>query len=61
MDSTKSTSGYVVGNFYFFIRWDLRFTQYIPVHPRRETSVHYFSCSGGTGVDWIKAHRDMLC
>jgi hypothetical protein len=25
------------------------------VHPGRETSMHYFSCSGGTGTDFTKS------
>jgi hypothetical protein len=31
----------------FLHRWDLRVMRCIPVHPGRETSMHYFSCSGG--------------
>jgi hypothetical protein len=27
----------------------------------RKTSVHYFLCSGGTGVDWTKTCQDTLC
>jgi hypothetical protein len=30
------------------------------VHPRHETSTHYFSCSGGTGTDSTKRSRDTL-
>jgi hypothetical protein len=33
----------------------------IPVHPGRETSTHYFSCSGGSNTDSAKkTHRDTL-
>jgi hypothetical protein len=34
----------------FCIRWDLRVTYCIRVHLGRETSMHYFSCSGGPGA-----------
>jgi hypothetical protein len=60
MDMTKGVVGHVTLNLYFYIRWDMWVTVCIPAHPWRETSTHYFSCSGGTGMDLIKAHRDML-
>jgi hypothetical protein len=34
----------------FYIRWDLRATYYLPLRPGRKTSMHYFSCSAGTGT-----------
>jgi hypothetical protein len=39
---------------FFCIRYDLRLTYCIPVRPWRKTSMHYFSCSGGTGTDSTK-------
>jgi hypothetical protein len=52
MDSTKSEMGDIAPNLCFCIRWDLRVTQCILM---RETSTHYFSCSGGTGMDFMKS------
>jgi hypothetical protein len=34
----------------FCIRWDLRVAYCIPVRPGIETSMHYWSCLGGTGT-----------
>jgi hypothetical protein len=55
MDLRKSASGHLVPNLCFCILCDLRVTCGILVHPRRETSMHYFSCFGGTGTDSIKS------
>jgi hypothetical protein len=54
MDSTKSALGHVTPNVCFCIRWDLRVLQCILLHPRCETSTHYFLCMGGTGMDSTK-------
>jgi hypothetical protein len=59
--SVKSVSGHLMPNLYFCICWDLRVTYCIPVRQCRETLMHYFSCSGGTGTDSTKVHRDTLC
>jgi hypothetical protein len=50
MDSTKSMLEHVSLNSCFCIRWDLWVTSCILVRPGRETSKHYFLCSGGTGT-----------
>jgi hypothetical protein len=39
----------------FLHMMDLRVTWCIPVHPDRETSTHYFSCSVGPGAVSIKS------
>jgi hypothetical protein len=45
----------------FCIRWDPWVTYCIAVRPGCETSMHYFSCSGGTGTDSRKcASRHVL-
>jgi hypothetical protein len=38
----------------FWIQWDLRVTYCMPVCPGHEASMHYFSFSGGTGIDSTK-------
>jgi hypothetical protein len=54
MDSRKNTLGHVTLNLCFYIRWDMRVLYCIAVHPVRELSTRYFSCSGGTDTDPIK-------
>jgi hypothetical protein len=51
----KNASGHVTPNLCFCICWDLRVTECIPVHPGRETSTHYSSCSGGVSSDSTKS------
>jgi hypothetical protein len=53
-DSTKSVIGHVTSNLCFCIWCNLQITWCIPVHPRRETSMHYFSCSLW---DWCGIHK----
>jgi hypothetical protein len=53
MDSTKTSSGHIMWNLCFCIRWDLWLTSCIPVHPWREMSTHYFSFSGA----WCGFHN----
>jgi hypothetical protein len=48
--SIKNTSGHVMQDICFCIRWDLRVKKCILVRPGHETSTHYFSCSG-----WLSA------
>jgi hypothetical protein len=55
MDSIKSALGHITPNLCFYIRWDLRVMYGIPVHPARDTSMHYFSCLGGTSSDSTKS------
>jgi hypothetical protein len=55
MDSTKCVLGHVTLSLCFYIQWDLRVMYCIPVHLWHETSMHYFSCSGGTGMVFIKS------
>jgi hypothetical protein len=43
--SIKSAPGHIMSILYFCLRWDLRVTYCIPVHPGRETSTHYISWS----------------
>jgi hypothetical protein len=43
----KNAPGHVMLNLCFCIWWELWVTQCIPVHPDREMSTHYFSCSSG--------------
>jgi hypothetical protein len=50
----KRVSGLVTSNLCFSIRWDMRVKYGIDVRLGRETSMHYFSCSGGTGTDSTK-------
>jgi hypothetical protein len=60
-DLTKSAPGHVMPNMCFFcIRWDLRVTLCISVHPDHEKTTYYFSCSGGTSTDLKKAQQDTL-
>jgi hypothetical protein len=54
VDHTKSVAGHVMLNPYFCIRWYLWATYCILVHHVCEILTHYFSCSGGTGVDRTK-------
>jgi hypothetical protein len=44
----------------FSIRWDLRVTQSILVHPSHERWMHYFSFSGGTGTDFTKSAQEHI-
>jgi hypothetical protein len=46
--------GQVTPNLCFCVWWDLRVPYCIPVRPGCETSMHYFSCSGGTNTDSTK-------
>jgi hypothetical protein len=39
----------------FCIRWDLWVSLYIALRPTRNTSMHYFSFSFGTGSDFTKS------
>jgi hypothetical protein len=50
IDSTKSALRHLTPSFCFCIRWNLRVTYCIPVHPSRATSMHYLSCSSGPGA-----------
>jgi hypothetical protein len=52
---TKSTLGHVTLNMSFCIRWDRWVTLSIQERLGHETSMHYFSCSGGTGKDLTKS------
>jgi hypothetical protein len=54
-DSTKSISGHVTPNLSLCIYFDLWVTQYITACLGHESSTHYFSCSGGSGVVSIKS------
>jgi hypothetical protein len=51
----KSTMGHVTVNLCFCIRWDMWDTYCIPVHLGHKTSMHYFSCLGGAGIDSTKS------
>jgi hypothetical protein len=51
----KNTPGHVTPNFCFCIQWDLPVTKCILVSLGHEMLMHYFSCSGGTGVVSIKS------
>jgi hypothetical protein len=54
-DFHKKRVGQVTSNLCFCIRWDMWVTYCIQVHPRREISMHYFSCSCGTGTNFVKS------
>jgi hypothetical protein len=53
--SIKSVLTHVTPNLYFCIRWDMRVTLCIQVHPSCETLMHYFSCSDGHDAVSIKS------
>jgi hypothetical protein len=40
MYSIKGASRHITMNMFFCIRWDMRVTSCVPVHPGRETSMH---------------------
>jgi hypothetical protein len=42
--------GYVTPNLCFYIWWDISVMLCIPLLPRCETLMHYFSCLGGTDL-----------
>jgi hypothetical protein len=56
----KSASRHVTPKFCFFIRWDMRVKLCIPLHLGHETSMHYFSCSGGQVWNAQKVRRNTL-
>jgi hypothetical protein len=49
--SIKSTSGHVMSNLCFCIRWKMQVTLYISIHLGHDTVMHYFSSPCGTGTD----------
>jgi hypothetical protein len=53
--SQKKRVGHGVPNLCFCIQWDLWVTLCIPVSLECQTSTHYFSSSGGSGVVSIKS------
>jgi hypothetical protein len=52
---SKRVSEHVTLNFCFFIRCDLQVAYYVLVRSGHETSTHYFSCSGGPGMNRTKS------
>jgi hypothetical protein len=52
--SKNGPSVHIMTNLCFCIRWDLRVTYCILVRLHRKISMHYFSCSGGPGMDSTK-------
>jgi hypothetical protein len=59
--SKNGPSVHIMTNLCFCIRWDLRVTYCILVRLHRKISMHYFSCSGGPGMDSTKiAMGDVL-
>jgi hypothetical protein len=54
MDATKIAPRLVTPNLCFCIRWDLRVTLCILVHPDSELLTLYFLCLGGTSTDSTK-------
>jgi hypothetical protein len=53
--SIKSASRQVTLKFCFCIRWDILVMYKIPVYPGRDTLMHHFSCSCGTGTESTKS------
>jgi hypothetical protein len=51
----KNLAGHVTPTLYFSNWWDMWVTLCILVHPGREASMHYFLCSAGHGVVYIKS------
>jgi hypothetical protein len=51
----KHSSGHIILNSCFCIQCDLRITYYVQERLGFETSMHYFSCSGGPAMDPIKS------
>jgi hypothetical protein len=51
---TNSALGHVMPNLFFCIQWDPHVMFCNLVRPRRETSTHYFSYSGGISTDMRK-------
>jgi hypothetical protein len=50
----KKRGEHVTLNLCFYNQWDLWVMECISVRPWRETSMHYFTCSGGPGAGSIK-------
>jgi hypothetical protein len=57
---TKSAPEIVTPNMCFRMWWDMRVTECIPMHLRRETSMHYFHARMGLIRIPQKVHRDTL-
>jgi hypothetical protein len=51
----KKHAGHFTPKLCFCYRWDLRVTYCIPVCLGHETSMHYFSCTGGPSAVSIKS------